>query len=1755
MADFTVDSILAGAQSDFTVDSILNTAADPAKTRDQFNEQLDSFGSETGGPNYARNAIREGAERFDSNLDYFGAAINSVFGDDAAAKTLAQTAESKEQLASLYRTANGVKDFGDMWKNGASAGDWANYFIHSGLMIAPEVGATIASAVATGGVAPALYATGRGLLTNKVKDVAKDKFVKRASQYAGAFAVNYPQRAGETFGFSGNAEGSLALAVPQAAADIFAQVAVLRAFGAAAKPAGKEAARSAARDIAVATGRQAAIEGGTEEFQTETQLLAKELEDPDFDFFGEEANMMRLEATIAGSVLGGTMGGVSTGAGRAIQGGDAALQQFKEGARVPETDFIPELESRVNTQLLELKEARGREAVVKTDGPLSPQDLQDQGLQQVELADGQGVLIVRNDQDINEVKTAFESGSRDVLGNGTVNKPEGGTEVVRSVNSDGSRGADVVVTPDTEQAVTTAQEAKSDIGQTERITAEQAVNERLNTVDDQVQFEDETNNNDIRGVNYEEAAAFNVTEEPTTVYGSNLREDGAGYKSRESAEQGVERLVKLRVDNERYGSREELTDEQVQEIEQAARDQIDIQERDDGFFINEFKDRRADAIPTLVAKANGTREATIGGKRQRVRHAAAVQKEVNDFLRSGEVKRITGELRKAFQQVIGMKNPQGTVTVLDLKTLAEEGWRRVQARGEAPANLTNAQRQMVGLQESLGELALAGFEFVQDGEFGDLDLSLGPRKRIGRGEGSVQIGSRASMLNESNRSKYTGEPPQRKDFKSGAAFFRAARKYILKQRTRAANYELAPEGGEVGAMMDQAQQAGETRRAVGGGVEGIQADSEIADAARTGSRKWRSFGSPGMVTTDIASNVKAVFGGKYKYLQQAVKTLTAALKLTDTNILIVDSEGVRKLLADQNLDFDVREQLQRAIDMGSAGKSMYPAGKDFGIVYINTEGLTSRFPAYSNDQLRATTAWILMHEIGHQYFRKEVAAFSDADRAALSEVFANDETRAWYETKYEGDPDLQFTEWFADRIAAYGMRQFEGQQGGHLTGNRIADAAIKRVFDTLQKIYNVWRREFMAGDAPIQRNYAESVMFNNWLDEVLHRGEMTSEEYAASPINEALDEAEARFEQFGEESAQPRNRASWRKTMKDFERAGVGSLLGRLFFSAHAQMSQLGTPGRRLARMMYKLSSSSGRDGFLQRALYEHQRRTGYLYKILPRDREAMTQVLDSYAVWRENGSDLNNIPEDIRPYHARLTAFFDAMATYLEDADPTFKRRDNYFMHLYDPEKLIDPRVQQALAQLLVRKQGMTETEAARAVEGLRASLLRMNQSPNPEEVAAHSAQNREWTNLTYAELRELGVLYDPSTAIFKYVRETTRAAEYHKVFGGQYLGQYRADAKVQAEYERMTPEQREQAQKLMDGMLGRLGSKIDPKFAQVQSWLMTMQFMATLTFATLASLPDIMMPALRSREFSGLGENVRQILKMATDAEARQAMYEEAQTLGIIANDVINDSIVAGYGSEWMSPGSRKVTDAFFQLIGLEHWTRMTRVVASSFGREFLIKHAANPNQRSARYLQELGIDGDTVNSWINTGYDYDSPAGREVQRAILRFTEEAILRPNSAERPTYMSDPRFMLFAQLKGFYYSFGQKVVGGMYREMQSRRQAGEPISAAMSPMILAGVALMPLAAMALAIREELKYDEGRAPTDRMDTGEYMMELVSRSGFLGPLEIPLSMFNASDYGQPFWVAPLGPTVGTGYDLVTDGPIDTFEELIPIYNQFN
>ena len=109
------------------------------------------------------------------------------------------------------------------------------------------------------------------------------------------------------------------------------------------------------------------------------------------------------------------------------------------------------------------------------------------------------------------------------------------------------------------------------------------------------------------------------------------------------------------------------------------------------------------------------------------------------------------------------------------------------------------------------------------------------------------------------------------------------------------------------------------------------------------------------------------------------------------------------------------------------------------------------------------------------------------------------------------------------------------------------------------------------------------------------------------------------------------------------------------------------------------------------------------------------------------------------------------------------------------------------------------------------------------------------------------------------------------------------------------------------------------------------------------------------------------------------------------------------------------------------------MTRIIAASMGRDFIVTHArkaAAGDDRSIRYLKELGLTHQTVAK----AYRYretdtldisTTPEGQAVQEAILNFVDESIIRPNAAQRPVWASDPRYMLLWQLKSFFYSFGQ----------------------------------------------------------------------------------------------------------------------------------
>ena len=68
----------------------------------------------------------------------------------------------------------------------------------------------------------------------------------------------------------------------------------------------------------------------------------------------------------------------------------------------------------------------------------------------------------------------------------------------------------------------------------------------------------------------------------------------------------------------------------------------------------------------------------------------------------------------------------------------------------------------------------------------------------------------------------------------------------------------------------------------------------------------------------------------------------------------------------------------------------------------------------------------------------------------------------------------------------------------------------------------------------------------------------------------------------------------------------------------------------------------------------------------------------------------------------------------------------------------------------------------------------------------------------------------------------------------------------------------------------------------------------------------------------------------------------------------------------------------------------------------------------------------------------------------------------------------------------------------------------------------------------------------------MGWGEYLFEIFDRAGIFGPLTLAIPMYQANDFGDQFWVPPLGPSAERVEDLFTHGMGYVIREGVPVYS---
>lgn len=342
------------------------------------------------------------------------------------------------------------------------------------------------------------------------------------------------------------------------------------------------------------------------------------------------------------------------------------------------------------------------------------------------------------------------------------------------------------------------------------------------------------------------------------------------------------------------------------------------------------------------------------------------------------------------------------------------------------------------------------------------------------------------------------------------------------------------------------------------------------------------------------------------------------------------------------------------------------------------------------------------------------------------------------------------------------------------------------------------------------------------------------------------------------------------------------------------------------------------------------------------------------------------------------------------------------------------------------------------------------------------------------------------------------------------------------------------EPAGKAIMALEGTLGYDIDPRLRNANGLVVAYENFRLLSTAIFSQLIDPLGIVVRGGSVkTAMGAYSRGI-KEVIAAYKGEALNDDASALAEYIGTVEAAGYLATFGQQtssmYMSKAARKLNDGLFTYNGMEGFNRAARVQATTAAIEFLKHHAKLPVEASQAYLEELGVTPAELEVDADGNLNYTSP---KVRAAINRWVNGAILRPNAAHRPTWMSDPRYMVFGHMKQFSYTFHDTI---MKRVMHDAKVHGN-----LGPL---GV-LLTFAPVMIAADIGKAILLGSNPTWSHDVGSAFGHGASRAGFAGMYQ-PVIDATIGTHGL---MSLGGPAVEQVADMFVDPIGQTVENALP------
>jgi hypothetical protein len=369
------------------------------------------------------------------------------------------------------------------------------------------------------------------------------------------------------------------------------------------------------------------------------------------------------------------------------------------------------------------------------------------------------------------------------------------------------------------------------------------------------------------------------------------------------------------------------------------------------------------------------------------------------------------------------------------------------------------------------------------------------------------------------------------------------------------------------------------------------------------------------------------------------------------------------------------------------------------------------------------------------------------------------------------------------------------------------------------------------------------------------------------------------------------------------------------------------------------------------------------------------------------------------------------------------------------------------------------------------------------------------------------------------------------------------------------------------------------DPVSRKISSTARAFNSLTLLSYTTLTSVPDLVLPLIRSGEFRGF---TKAIAKLATDPDYRRAL----KNIGVSLENLMHERLAGLYNVD-VTGRSGQVVNSFFQLTGLTAWTNQMRRMGAAVGYEMmramqekgyrLYRHGVPLVEQSSEFRRmhrQLSVFGgeDFINPSKNKARITQQALedDEDLRRVIVNFTDKTIFQPNGNDIPVWAQSPWGAMVFQLKSFPVMMGRlskDVMSDLAWFVRDARNGEVNMNLLKRPMALATIG--PAAGMAaLTLKDFVQMRGGEEGVDsdfrKRSIGEgdsaldqflgWYFEGVLASGGMGFLvELIHDASNQADNGYYGMTriasAILGPTFSTGMDgmfvagAVADGLTET------------